>query len=194
MPSLVRPRQAVPVATPFEEFHMAMNKMFLASAVLAAACVPAAAHAQAFLDMTAQGPGVCQAALPAYEGQVRKRPLAIQNEGTVAAFVTCAIPQFTNPALNDPEYGVGIFLINNGATAATVACTGVSIGNEGVVYVPQTVEVPANSGIDSEVVLSWDEVAGDGSAGYTTTSCSLPPGTGISFVSSLAGPVSVPVE
>lgn len=172
---------------------MPINKISLASAVLAAACVPAAAHAQAYLDMVAQGPGVCQAALPAYEGQIRKRPLAIQNEGTAAAFVTCAIPQFSDPGLNDPDFGVRISLINSAATDATVNCTGVSFGNEGIAYVPQSVVVPANTAIGSDVVLFWDEEDGNGSGGYTTTSCSLPPGTGITFVNSLAGPVSVPV-
>jgi len=34
--------------------------------------------------------GRCQGALPNYEGAIRKRPLAVQNEGTGSAFVTCA--------------------------------------------------------------------------------------------------------
>ena len=71
-----------------------------------------------YLDQQSSGAGVCAAALPAFEGLVRKRPRAIQNEGSTNAFVTCAPPQFTEAA--DPGLGPSIVLVNHGAGAVTV--------------------------------------------------------------------------
>ena len=57
-----------------------------------------------YLDQQSSGAGICAAALPAFEGLVRKRPRAIQNEGAGTAFVSCAPPQFTEAA--DPGLGL----------------------------------------------------------------------------------------
>lgn len=174
---------------------MKFSTMLIATTAIAMA-LPMTTNAQtAFLDLMVQGPGVCQAALPAFEGQVRKRPLAIQNEGTDVAFVSCAMPQFTDPALGDVALGLRISFINSGSTAATVSCTGVSFvgGDPGnIAYVPQTLVLPANTPIAAELSIRWHEEDGNGSSSYTTVSCALPPGTGLATVYAYNGPVSVP--
>ena len=61
--------------------------------LVAVATLLAAAEAHSVdreLAFQQNGAGACQAALPAYEGLIRKRPMAIQNEGVSTAFVTCA--------------------------------------------------------------------------------------------------------
>src|SRR5690606_38287655 len=90
-----------------------------------AAAMPAGGGGTFYLDQRSSGSGVCAAARPAFEGRVRKRPLALQNEGTATAFVSCAPPQFTGIA-GDPELGLQIMLVNLGDAPATVNCTGVT--------------------------------------------------------------------
>lgn len=145
----------------------------------------------AYLDMAAQGPGVCQAALPSFEGQIRKRPLAIQNEGTATAFVSCALPQFTDVTLNDPEFGLTVSFVNANDTAVSVNCAGVALG-DGIAYIPKVIAVPANTHIESPPVsLSWDETD-EGGASYNVVSCALPPGIGITFVQNFNWQVVTP--
>lgn len=118
----------------------------------------------------------CQTALPVFDGQVRKRPLAVQNEGNAAAFVTCS---FT--AQSTGLDSVALFASNEGATTATLSCTGVTgVQDSGSQYVSKTVTIAAAAATG----LLW--VAEDfGSAqvipggGYFSVSCSLPPGIGL---------------
>ena len=67
----------------------------LAVALLAAGAL--APQPAAALRVVAQATAICQGALPAFETQIRKRPLALQNEGEANAFVTCS---FNNPGQN----------------------------------------------------------------------------------------------
>lgn len=146
------------------------------------AAVPAGGAGTFYLDQRSSGSGVCAAALPAFEGLVRKRPLALQNEGTATAFVSCAPPQFTGIA-GDPQLGLEITLVNLGDAPATVNCTGVSAvpvaplgGGEVIEYIPLSATIPAGG----RSSLSWGE--SDGAGDFTSVSCGLPPGTGIGDV------------
>ncbi len=71
-----------------------INSVFSATAlVLAIGASFASFDAQAVTQnrrFQANATSYCQAALPAFEGAIRKRPLAVQNEGTTNAFVTCS--------------------------------------------------------------------------------------------------------
>lgn len=108
----------------------------------------------------------CQTALPVYDGNVRKRPLAVQNEGSDNAFVTCS---FTTQA-TDLSF-VTLFLTNNNTTDTPVTCTGVSGYSAGPTqYLPQTKTVAA-SGLGS-MLWSPDSI-------LFNVSCNLPPGVGI---------------
>lgn len=118
----------------------------------------------------------CQTALPVFDGQVRKRPLAVQNEGTGPAFVTCS---FT--AQSTGLDSVVLFASNDGDAAAALTCTGVtSVQGSGSQYVSKTVVIQA-SGKGGIVWLPND--FGSGSTipggGYFSVSCNLPPGVGI---------------
>jgi len=119
----------------------------------------------------------CTGARPTYEGALRKRPLAIANEGDVPAFVTCSPTADANGANGKSAL---TFATNHGTTAIELNCTLVN-GNEldSALYTPQT------------KILQPGEAAG---IGWTPTlpattfpkpglgiSCTLPPNVELSF-------------
>jgi hypothetical protein len=128
------------------------------------------------------GTGACQAALPSYEGNIRKRPLGLNNEGAAPAFVSCSMKadDFSD-ALNGYN---GLQLSNRGAAAANVNCTLVAGGTLPVAtaaYFPKSFAIPAGSSI----VAAWDPEVDNGDAPFPNTlnwSCNLPPGVDINLV------------
>jgi hypothetical protein len=125
----------------------------------------------------------CQTALPVFDGNVRKRPLAVQNEGGSNAF-TCSFATQT-----DPLEFVAVYVRNNNNAAATISCTGVTSGIGYITppeYVTKTETVPASGSAD----LTWSGLDFAGAPaflpghGLFNVSCSLAPGVGLneSFV------------
>jgi hypothetical protein len=95
--------------------------------------------------VVAQATAICQGALPAFETHLRKRPLAVQNEGDTNAFVTCS---FNNPGNNTGGSrisSVTVYLQNVSSTR-TVSCTAVNTGagasTADALYATRTVQVP----------------------------------------------------
>ncbi len=121
--------------------------------------------------------GACKSALPAFDGLIRTRPLAVQNEGTSPAFVSCA----QQGDLAERPTRISIALINQNASVATVTCTLV-VGVFEPAYTTRSTAVPA--GATSELLSFIPPVPG---VPFPSTnhafSCSLPPGTGISRLS-----------
>lgn len=120
-------------------------------------------------------PNICQPALPAYEGQIRKRPLAVQNEGEATAFITCAFNAGGAPTLAHLYPG------SVDGQEHSVTCTAVSgyaTGNP--VYRTKTVTVGPT---DEPVSMFWvPSDFGETEAFpslYFSASCSLPPGTAL---------------
>ena len=119
----------------------------------------------------------CQGALPVFETAIRKRPLAVENEGTSATFVTCSFETQTY----DAEAGVVLldtYFSNKGTAAASVTCTAVSGYNGGTnEYVAQTFSVPANG----EYNAFWiaEDFTGELAAGLISINCQLPPSVGV---------------
>ena len=113
-----------------------------------------------------QASGACQGALPNYENNLRKRPLAVANEGTTNAFVTCGVRNTEDQTANAVE----LYVTNRNAAAVDVNCTlvdGIFDATTGFAnYYPQTVS--ANAGVDS--AFSW---SGFGSP-YQQISCNVP--------------------
>lgn len=128
---------------------------------------------------------VCQGSLPSFEGALRKRPLAIANEGTSSAFVSCSI----RAPLSQFEEVTGIIVLftNRGASTQLFSCTLV----DGValpfpvhppVYQPKPILLEAgNFG-----GLTWTNVNdnGNGNEPYRipNLNCSLPPGIEINVI------------
>lgn len=89
--------------------------------------------------------GSCQGALPSYEGSFRKRPLAVVNEGTTGAFLTCGVRGYASAQYD----GIEAVATNRTAVATNMSCTlvdGVIDATLGFAnYYPQTVNIGAGT-------------------------------------------------
>jgi len=158
-----------------------MKGMNIGVCAVAAGLLMAASSASAapvVRDYTINATGNCNAALPAYEGAIRKRPLAVQNEGTTDAFVSCSLPgDFTGTG----NYLFVVGLSNLGTTSITVNCTYVDgltppIGEPA--YLPQSVTIAAGS-IGFAV---WESEEGELFTQFANVSCLLPPNAAINVL------------
>lgn len=150
-----------------------MNRVSVLS--LLAACglgIAGPAAAQSFPTVTPVG--ACNGALPSYDMTLRKRPLAILNEGTAPAFLSCALAADYGGA---PINTVILAFVNRGSADAIVSCTYVDaldpeIGGLLPVYRSASTTVPA--GTSSE--LLWQPEGEDEMFGpVISVSCMLPP-------------------
>ncbi len=151
-------------------------KVLITTTILAAAMlgtIGAAKAADETNELSSNGVSHCQGALPSFEGAFRKRPLAIDNEGTSPAFLTCAFELRSTGALG---HAVDVWFGNNTATPKTINCTGVQGFNGDSEAVVRSVVVPASSQ-DNITWVDADFTAGIG--GLLSISCQLPPGTGV---------------
>jgi hypothetical protein len=156
--------------------------VLLATAAAAALLSTAPVHANDWSTAV----DVCQGSLPAFEGQLRKRPLAISNEGTEPAYISCAIRA---PLGNLDGGGVDVTQIivlftNRAATAQSVSCTlvdGVAapFPSFPAIYLPKTVDLAAGG---FGVVNWFDFETEAGRYRLPNLSCALPPGTEINIV------------
>lgn len=122
---------------------------------------------------------VCQPALPAFDGMIRKRPLAMQNEGTGNAFLTCGFGGGFNGVPSAKTLSVGFTNLNQ--QPATVNCT-LADAQAGVIdpeYFVKSTTVPATGA--PVHLLMWSAAGDNGGVRFTypAVSCMLPPGVGI---------------
>ena len=126
--------------------------------------------------------GACQPALPAFDGNVRKRPTGVSNEGSASAFVSCSVYGDLNVEVTAPSSGIGILLSNNTGSAVNISCTLVNgfrfIQNPVTTSIPKTFAVPANQSVEVAITT-----ADNGDEPFNTPifnlSCNLPVGTEI---------------
>ena len=122
---------------------------------------------------------VCQGSLPSFEGALRKRPLAIANEGTTHAFIGCSLE--ANDQFNYRRTSVGAIFVNRGAAAATVNCTLV----DGLLNRITPMYHAKSATIDpgDEAVLYWRNPEFPDGFGFPNLNCALPPGVEIGWIS-----------
>lgn len=124
----------------------------------------------------------CQGALPAFETAIRKRPLAIQNEGASSSFVTCGFELDVGESITGGPLAVDVYFINNNAAEVTVNCTAVTGfaggDNEYVAFAADLVPGTSEE-INNIFVLDEDFVGGGMETGLVALSCNLPSGVGI---------------
>lgn len=146
------------------------------SALAAALACNAATAAEIERTELTMAVSACQSALPVFDGVVRKRPLAVQNEGDSSTFITCGLEGVFG-ALPHSTY-IGISLQNNGSAPATASCTLVDAGSgfASPTYLP--VSRTISPGTSSEV--TW--IPEDAAFIYPAISCNVPPGVGIKYL------------
>lgn len=126
---------------------------------------------------------MCQGALPAFETAIRKRPLAVQNEGGANAFVTCSFTsQGSSSAHTSNPNRVAVYFNTISGTSTTINCTGISGYATGSnQFIPKSVVVPASG---NQLSISWRASDFEGApanmpSGLFSISCVLPPGGAI---------------
>lgn len=150
---------------------------FAITLALALAAASGSAHAvDASRDVISHGPANCQAALPVFDGQIRKRPRAIANEGTGMAFITCDFEGTPN------SLGVvtlaGVRLQNRSSAPATVSCTLVQAVGDIENGPSGTKSVAMAAG--STALLVWTAADFGGNLlSSPAMSCGVPPGVEI---------------
>ena len=150
--------------------------------LVAVATLLAAAEAHSVdreLAFQQNGAGACQAALPAYEGLIRKRPMALANEGAGTAFVTCAPVTLQGVSTS---FGHGLYMVNNTASEVTVNCTGVQGARNGVADVSVPKSVVLDAGSNGSIYWEVDDGLDVNNGDSFNMSCGIPAGVGITTV------------
>lgn len=146
---------------------------------MGAALIPGTAQAQTIVTRTEMSnpTNYCQAALPVFDGNVRKRPLAVQNEGSGNAFITCNF-NTQGGAITD----VVVYFASSNTSSLSVTCTGVNSYNTGAnEYIVKTA---ALNGTGGQNFIAWSASDFSGAPAYIPDglfgiSCNLLPGVGI---------------
>jgi hypothetical protein len=145
---------------------------------LAFAGLHAPAFSQSFAARTinVSATSICDAPLPVYNVQLRKRPVAVQNESTEAVFVTCTLPadfvgfsQAASVRVDFQALGAG----------ATIACTMVSGIDTALNYVTREQAVPGGG----TASIQWDAIDKRTNAGTYAFNCLLPAGVAMETIS-----------
>lgn len=153
-----------------------MNKDLLLSVALTAAVGGFVASLDVLaVPVRQNATGICQGALPAFDTQIRKRPLAVRNEGTQGAFVSCSLSGEEDVAHDFAQF---VFTNSTGAEA-TVGCTVVT-GRAvfDTMYYPRSVDIPA--GGTHSIAISFDNATD--MANLVNSSCLLPPGVQLDYI------------
>jgi len=149
--------------------------------LLTAAMVPAGSvdGATVVRNHYSHGTANCQGALPAFDGRLRKRPLAFANEGAANAFVTCDTDSFST-ASEGTFTLISMFFHNNGPGTSAIACTLVDIGASTTTYHPRTTGAVA-PGEDGFILWPASDNGGEPFRA-PAISCNLPPQTQIEAI------------
>jgi hypothetical protein len=154
-----------------------MKTVAFASAVAAALAIvaPQAVAIERFDAINATG--VCQGSLPNFEGELRKRPTGVANQGDAASFIGCSTMQ--NFFGVESASQLNVIFTNRTNEEMTISCTMV----EGINFVglftpvlhPKDFVVPANESFEG----SWTAADDNGGVPYfpsLNVLCSLPVG------------------
>jgi hypothetical protein len=154
--------------------------------VLSAACLVAglgmngqASAVTVTRNYLSHGTANCQSALPVFDGNIRKRPMALANEGTATAFVTCDVESINNSATGFTA--AGVFFTNRAGTAGvTVNCSLVDGAFAATGTFPKASPAIA---VGSSSAITWSTADNSGANFMAPAiSCALPPGVDISLV------------
>lgn len=128
-------------------------------------------------DDFSHGTASCQSALPVFDGNIRKRPQAIANEGVATAFITCDSDSIR---LGEASFSKAtVYFLNRGSSLVDVSCTLVDgIFNDGADYFPKTIP-NLEPGTDVGGLQWTADDNGGSDFGSPAISCALPPAVDI---------------
>ncbi len=123
----------------------------------------------------------CQAATPFFSDKIRKRPLAVKNEGTSSAFVTCSFTTIGPRGLSTP-IRYELFVSNTGPTT-DITCTAVGgveggIGNSAPQFDTRTTQLGSG---DEPIAFTYTpgQFQNDILPAVFSISCNLQPGMAV---------------
>lgn len=154
-----------------------------AAIALAVALMAQAPQARA-ASVAANAVRFCQASLPAYNTDLRKRPLGIQNEGSTGAFISCGLQWHVWHLLAGITPQAYVTATNRNATATDLTCTLLD-GHpwQTINYHTKTLSMASNSSASLVWVPSdFNYFPGTSLIGYENFSCHVPPGVEINLV------------
>jgi len=126
--------------------------------------------------------GVCQAALPVYDGQIRKRPKAIQNEGSSPAFVTCSWTAQGQLGENpgNPTAFAMFFSVNDGQPDHVTCIAVLGMQGQTIPTYTRGTDLHSAGGV-RQLVWYPEDFGGSGEfrSALINVSCLLNPGVGI---------------
>lgn len=130
-------------------------------------------------DYLSHGTASCQAALPVFDGNIRKRPAALGNEGTATAFITCDTDSINNGGTG--HSAVSVFFTNRAGVANVVVnCTLVDAVFTALESFPKSsAPIPAGT----TAAITWSTADNEG-ANFVApaVSCALPAGVDLPIV------------
>lgn len=153
---------------------------------IAALAAPATSEAATIASKwKSNAAGICQSAFSSGAGAViRARPMAVQNEGAINAFVTCSFP-YNDEADELPSgpAGLGVRIVNNTPVGTSVTCTLVAGTPPSTPeFVVKSEVIPGNGSFIIRFLPT--DLAGGAETVIPApnVSCGLPPDTGVGNV------------
>lgn len=151
-------------------------------AALTLTLVTMQASAEERLHVVRSGPvTACQPSLPVFDGNIRKRPLAVVNEGASSAFVTCSFTT-VGPELENLVERYQLFVSNTGPDTVEISCTGVGGVHGGTIsQAPQFIPLTLSLLSGEKRFFSYfpAQFFNDVLPNFFSVSCNLPSGTSV---------------
>jgi hypothetical protein len=148
----------------------------LTATVLAGYALLAPTQAQAY-GVQGNATAFCQAALPVFDTNLRKRPLAVVNEGSTDTYVTCSYP-VDNYAYE--VYDVDVYISNHTGITKDVNCTLIDgYDNGDVTFIAKTTRSYDDGDYHDAYWNVYNDNDGVGFGTTVSVSCALPAGIGL---------------
>jgi hypothetical protein len=144
--------------------------------VLAVAALHAPTVLAAERTINVSATGICDAPLPVFNAELRRRPVAVQNESTRPVFVTCTLPTDREGQSATGKVRVGF---RASGPAATISCTMVSGTDAVTYYVVEDVQIAGGG----QASVFWEDIDKWSSSGTYSFSCNLPAGVAMDTIS-----------
>lgn len=153
----------------------------LGLSVLVLAVAMAVPHDVVAAEYQQNASGTCNGALPVFDQSLRFRPLAVANQGSTTAFVSCtALNLFSNPVST-----FGAHIHNPTGAPVDVSCTFVT-GRDSFdkFSFPKT----QNFAAGANGFIIWNAVADNGGVNFedlSSLSCNLPAGVELEYIANV---------